>query len=134
MLPVSAFTLSAVDSTPRPSGFPSHRSAILLTSLPVWDTSACRSDLHILPRRLCTIRILASSSSAMVRADCCCCSGAFRAGLSYPFLSKVTVCHGLIVRPRERAQPVKAVSLIFRSVFCGPRLFPSASKRHNTPR
>lgn len=52
-----------------------------------WKTLTRHSYLHILPRRLCKIRILASSSSAMVRADCCRCSGAFSAGLSYPFMN-----------------------------------------------
>ena len=50
-------------------------------------TSGRQSNLHIFPRRLCKIRILASSSSAMVRAGCRRCSGAFSAGLSYPFMN-----------------------------------------------
>lgn len=36
-LPVSAFSLSTVDSTPRPSGFPSRRSPVLPTSTPLWE-------------------------------------------------------------------------------------------------
>lgn len=51
------------------------------------DLCSARLHLHILPRRLCKIRTVASSSSAMVRADCYRCSGAFSAGLSHPFMS-----------------------------------------------
>lgn len=45
------------------------RSAVLYKRLSpgVCDTATRQSDLHILPRRLCKIRILASSSSAMVQ-------------------------------------------------------------------
>lgn len=59
----------------------------LLPPLTLCETLKTSVHLHILPRRLCKIRILASSSSAMVRADFCRCSGAFRAGLSYPFMN-----------------------------------------------
>lgn len=52
-----------------------------------WKTTSRHSNLHILPRRLCKVRILASSSSAMARADCCRCPRAFSAGLSYPFMN-----------------------------------------------
>lgn len=124
---MSRLCLHTVDGSPRPSGFPSRRSASRTDLLPpVRDgkTSARRSDLHIFPRRLCKIRILASSSSAMVRADCCRCSGAFSAGLSYPFMNAGRV---------EESQPHCRVTAGPVHTHCCPETFGEISSSRKSP-
>lgn len=106
---------AAVDNTPRPSDFPCAH--IYLSPRERRQTVTGHSNLHILPLRLCKIRIVASSSSAMVQADCCCCSGTFSAGW---FIISVYECRqsGERPAPLPRHGPRRApYTLLLKSVW-----------------